>query len=139
MERHESQVSMDGTGQRRRSNFSFPWRFASVILLLLGFASAQQPQQQKMDAFAKCLTNKNAVIYGSFLCPHCDDQKKMFGDSFKYIHYVECSQMGLPQDVAACKFAQVRYTPTWIFSNDERLVGVQTLKQLSEKTGCPLP
>lgn len=92
-----------------------------------------------MDAFAKCLTKKNAVMYGSFLCPHCDDQKEMFHESFKYIHYVECSQMGSPQDVNACKFAQVRYTPTWIVDKGERLVGIKTLKELSEKTGCSLP
>ncbi len=92
-----------------------------------------------MDAFAQCLTKKNAIMYGSFLCPHCDDQKKMFGESFKYIHYVECSQMGLPQDVNACRLAQIRYTPTWVIDNGERLVGVQSLKQLSDKTGCPLP
>ncbi|MFP5204646.1 MAG: hypothetical protein ACLGSH_04755 [Acidobacteriota bacterium] len=92
-----------------------------------------------MDAFAKCLTRTRAIMYGSFLCPHCDDQKKIFGDSFHYIHYVECSQMGSPQDMNACKFAQIRYTPTWTFKDEERLIGVQTLKQLSDKTGCPLP
>ena len=130
---------MDGSSQRRRSNFSLAWCFAAAILLLSVVASAQQSQKEKMDAFAKCLTKKNAAMYGSFLCSHCDDQKKMFGDSFDYIHYIECSQMGLPQDVNACKLAQIRYTPTWIIDNGERLVGVQPLKILSDKTGCPLP
>jgi hypothetical protein len=119
------------------------FRFASclwiAIIFLTGIVSAQQPQSEKMDTFAKCLTKKNAVMYGSFLCSHCDDQRKLFGDSFKYIHYVEYSQNGLPQDVNACKFAQVRFTPTWILANGERLVGIQQLKQLSDKTGCILP
>lgn len=130
---------MDRSGKSGRVKFSFVWRIATTILLLSTFASAQQTQREKMDAFAKCLTKKNAIMYSSFLCPHCDDQKKMFGESFKYIHYVECSQVGLPQDVNACRLAQIRYTPTWVIENGERLVGVQSLKQLSDKTGCSLP
>ena len=111
----------------------------SMIFLFGSVASAQQAQRDKVDAFAKCLTKKNAIMYGNFLCSHCDDQRKMFGESFKYVHYVECSQAGSPQDVNTCRISQVRYTPTWILGNGERLVGVQTLKQLGEKTGCPLP
>jgi protein-disulfide isomerase len=92
-----------------------------------------------MDAFAKCLTKKNAILYGSYLCPHCDDQKKMFGKSFKHLHYFECSRMGFPDEVNKCRDAQIRYTPTWVLGNGEHLVGLQTMKNLSEKSGCPLP
>jgi hypothetical protein len=111
--------------------------FAAVFLA--EFASAQQSQRDKVDQFAKCLTRKNAVMYGHYLCSHCDEQRKMFGDSFKYIHYVECSQTASPQDATACKLAQVSYTPTWVIDASERLVGIQTFKQLGDKTGCPLP
>ncbi len=130
---------MNRSGKRRRSIFGYVCRLATALLLLAAFTSAQQSQQDKMDAFTKCLNKKKVIMFGSFLCPHCDDQKKMFGNSFKYVHYVECSQMGSPQDVNACKLAQVRYTPTWIIDHGEWLVGVQTLKQLSDKTGCTLP
>jgi hypothetical protein len=130
---------MNRSGEKRRSTFGFVCRLLTVILLLVGLTEAQQSQREKMDAFAKCLTQKHAAMYGSFLCSHCDDQKKMFGNSFQYIHYVECSQIGLPQDANACKLAQIRYTPTWTLNNGERLVGVQTLTQLSNKTGCSLP
>ena len=109
------------------------------MFLLPALASAQQSPSDKLDAFAKCLTQRNATMYGSFVCSHCDDQRKMFGDSFKYVNYVECSQMGLPQDAHACQSAEIRFTPTWILDNREKLVGVQTFKQLSDKTGCPLP
>jgi protein-disulfide isomerase len=110
-----------------------------AMLLLAGFISAQQSERDKVDGFAKCLTKKNAAMYGSFLCSHCDDQRKIFGDSFKYIHYVECSQIATSQDANACKSAQIRYTPTWILGDGVRLVGLQTFKELSDKTGCPLP
>lgn len=106
---------------------------------LAGSVQAQQSHEDKVDKLAKCLTEKNAVMYGSFLCSHCDEQRKLFGESFKYIHYVECSNTASPQDATACKREEIRYTPTWILDRGERLVGVQSLKLLSEKTACPLP
>ncbi len=102
--------------------------------MLVAFAQSTDP-----DAFAKCLAEKQATMYGSFLCPHCDDQKKLFGSSFRYVPYVECSVRGSRQMTFPCIAAQIRYTPTWIFADGERRTGVQQLKALSEKTGCKLP
>src|SRR5215467_2633829 len=48
----------------------------------------------RLDAFAKCLTAKNAKMYGAYWCPHCQDQKEMFGSSFQYAPYVECGIKG---------------------------------------------
>jgi glutaredoxin-related protein len=31
-------------------------------------------------------------LYGSKICPHCLKQKELFGDSFQYINYVECTE-----------------------------------------------
>jgi protein-disulfide isomerase len=114
---------------------------ASAIALacLVGSVRAEESHGEKVDKFAKCLAEKKAVMYGSFLCSHCDEQRKLFGESFKYIHYVECSHTASPQDADACKHDGIRFTPTWVFNNGERLVGVQTLKALSEKAACPLP
>jgi len=94
---------------------------------------------RNLDSFAKCLTSKKATMYGSFWCSHCDDQKKLFGDSFQYITYMECSMPGSRELSVACKFAQIRQTPTWIFSGGERVVGTQSLQNLSQKAGCALP
>jgi hypothetical protein len=96
-------------------------------------------QSNDLDAFAKCLGEKNATMYGSFLCSHCDDQKKLFGSSFRYIPYVECSVRGSRQMSFPCIAAQIRLTPTWTFADSERRTGVQPLKDLSAKTGCKLP
>ena len=90
------------------------------------------------DAFARCLAKKKAFMYGSYLCPHCEDQKKLFGSSFRYVAYVECSVPGSRQVTFPCMAEQIRYTPTWIFQDGERRVGVQSLQALSQKTGCPL-
>jgi hypothetical protein len=73
------------------------------------------------------------------VCPHCDDQRKLFGSSFRYVTYIECSVRGSRQMTFPCIAAQIRYTPTWIFDDGERRVGLQSLKSLSEKTGCQLP
>jgi protein-disulfide isomerase len=130
---------MVGSRDKHRSAIEIACLFLTGIFLFSAPASAQPSQGAKMNAFAQCLAKKNIVMYGSYLCPHCDDQKKLFGDSFKYVHYVECSIMGLPQDQNACKLAQIRFTPTWILPSGERLIGVQSLKQLSDKTGCQAP
>jgi hypothetical protein len=96
-------------------------------------------EKQNLDRFAKCLASKKLLMYGSFFCSHCDDQKQMFGTSFQYIPYVECSIPGSRELTVSCKFAQIQHTPTWILGNGERLIGVQQLQTLSTKAGCPLP
>lgn len=108
----------------------------AIVGLFLSVGFSQSTDQ---DAFAKCLAEKKATMYGSFLCSHCDDQKRLFGSSFRYVPYIECSARGSRQMTFPCMAAQIRYTPTWIFADGERRTGVQQLKDLSEKTGCKLP
>ena len=120
------------------------WRLARMVLLplvvvLVSGAAASSGDEARMDAFAKCLTGKKTIMYGSFWCSHCDEQKKLFGKSFRYVNYVECSVPGSRQTTFACQIAHIRYTPTWTFADGERREGTQTLQQLSAKTGCPLP
>ena len=114
-------------------------RAAICLALVLGFAAPAGSRDSDLDNFAKCLASKNAAMYGSFWCQHCDEQKELFGNSFKYVPYVECSIPGSRQMTFTCQLAQIRHTPTWIFADGKRLVGVQQLKTLSEKTGCSLP
>ena len=116
--------------------------FFAVIIAVLTLVSgltgvAEDPN--KMDSFAQCLAKQKVTMYGSFLCPHCDDQKKLLGASFKYVPYVECSTPGTRQMTFACRMAEIHFTPTWIFSDGERQTGLQSLQQLSTKTGCRLP
>ncbi len=120
------------------------WRLARVVLfgLLVIVAPstvASSGEEARMDAFAKCLTANKATMFGSFWCSHCDDQKRLFGKSFRFVNYVECAVPGSRQASAACQFAQIRYTPTWRFADGERRERMQTLPELSTKTGCPLP
>lgn len=110
-----------------------------LLVVLVPATLAGAGDESRMDAFAKCLTAKKATMYGSFHCSHCDDQKKLFGSSFAYVKYVECSVPFSRQVSPACQAAVIRYTPTWIFADGELREGKQTLERLSKKTGCPLP
>lgn len=112
--------------------------FCLLFLVCALPASAGSGAKPNLEGFAKCLAGKKISMYGSFFCSHCDDQKQMFGNSFQYIPYVECSIPGSREMTFSCRLAQIHHTPTWILGNGERLVGVQPLKTLSEKTGCPL-
>jgi hypothetical protein len=109
-----------------------------LLAVLVPNAVAGASDESRIDAFAKCLTAKKATMYGSVLCSHCDDQKKLFGSSFVYVTYIECSVPFSRQVTPACQAAGIRYTPTWTFADGERREGIQTLEKLSKKTECPL-
>mgnify|MGYP001591686400 CR=1 FL=1 len=85
------------------------------------------------DDFAQCLAHQNITMYGAEWCPACQAQKNEFKGAFKYVPYVEC-----PQDPQKCLAAGIEAYPTWIFSSGEKIVGVQPLETLAQKTGCAL-
>jgi len=93
----------------------------------------------KYDTFAQCLKDKGAIFYGAFWCPHCQDQKKLFGSSAKLLPYVECSTPDAKAQTPICIEKKVVSYPTWDFADGSRLMGEIPLAQLSEKTSCPLP
>ncbi len=93
----------------------------------------------RLDAFAQCLTAKQAKMYGAYWCPHCDEQKEMFGSSFQYAPYVECGIKGSHALEPACTQTGIKRFPTWIFADGTRVEGKQELTFLSDKTGCVLP
>lgn len=84
------------------------------------------------DALAKCLTEKGAAMYGAEWCSHCNDQKEMFGESFKYITYIEC-----PANEQLCTSKGITGYPTWII-NGKYYSGTQELAKLAELSGCSI-
>jgi len=93
----------------------------------------------EFDTFAQCLKDKGAVFYGAFWCPHCQNQKKMFGKSSKLLPYVECSTPDGKGQLKICKDKNIEGYPTWEFTDGSRESGEVSLELLSEKTGCELP
>ncbi len=110
-----------------------------VIVIFVGFGLWNRTQPGKYDTFAQCLGEKGAKFYGAFWCPHCQEQKALFGRSVKKLPYQECSTPDGQGRLPVCEQAGITGFPTWILSGGERLSGIQQLATLSEKTGCTLP
>jgi len=114
-----------------------------IVVIIVGFLAIwwiryeQQPGQ--LDSFAQCLKEKGAVFYGAFWCPHCQNQKAMFGKSVRYLPYVECSTPDGKEQLKTCNDKKIEGYPTWEFADGSRLSGEIPLTQLAEKTGCQLP
>lgn len=93
----------------------------------------------KYDDFAKCLTEKGAKLYTTYWCPHCTEQKGLFGSSLKYIDVTECDPEGKDAEPEKCQAAGVTSIPAWIFADGTKEVGVHTMDQLAKTTECTLP
>lgn len=91
--------------------------------------------QADWEGLAKHLTEQGVVEYGAWWCNHCEQQKKMFGDAWQYITYIESSPPGAYGQTEAAKAAGIRAYPTWVFPDGSRVEGVMTYRQLSEKSG----
>ena len=109
-----------------------------IALLLIVYLAAWYYNNHKYDKFAQCLADKHAKMYGLFWCPHCLDQKHMFGASFRYVPYVECA-LSHTEEAPSCKAAGVDHFPAWQFGSEAPKAGVLSLQALSDKTGCTLP
>src|SRR5271157_298324 len=110
-----------------------------LLLLVAAFVAGRYYKNHKYDAFAKCLAARQAKMYGLYWCPHCIDQKQMFGASFRYVPYVECAIKDSKELAPECKIAGAKLFPSWQFGTDPPKEGVLSLGALSDKTGCSLP
>jgi len=110
-----------------------------LILFAIAFGIGRYYRNHKYDSFAKCLASKQVKMYGLYWCPHCADQKAMFGGAFRNVPYVECAIKGSKELMPECKAAGVRLFPSWQFGAAPPEPGVLSLKNLSDKTGCSLP
>ena len=111
-----------------------------LILFAAAYLAGRYYRSHKYDSFAQCLASKQAKMYGLYWCPHCAEQKAMFGASFRYVPYVECAIKGSPKELAPeCKVAGATLFPSWQFGMDPPQAGVLSLQVLSQKTGCSLP
>lgn len=90
-----------------------------------------------LDNFAKCLSSRGAKMYGAFWCGYCNKQKESFGESFKFIDYVECDAKGDNANPSSCQEAGIRGYPTWIINN-VHYSGFQSLENLAKLTNCKL-
>lgn len=91
-------------------------------------------------ALAKHLKQVGAKMYGAYWCPHCFDQKQLFGqEAKKYMPYIECAEDGANSQTALCRsVTEITGFPTWEV-NGQFLPGTQTLGTLAEASGYDGP
>lgn len=102
---------------------------SKAITSLTGHAIASE------ESLAKCLTKKNVELYGAYWCSHCNNQKSLFGDSVKYLDYIECDPEGDNSQASKCMLEGITGYPTWKI-NGKLYPGEKTLKELSDLSGC---
>ena len=84
---------------------------------------------------AKHLTNKGVVKYSAYWCPNCLYQSELFGkQAYKELTVVECARDGKNSQTQLCIDKKIEGFPSWEI-NGKIIIGVQTLKGLSELTG----
>ena len=133
----QSAASNQGKARLKKKVLVFVGIIALVAAVVYGASLFNKPVEPEgpsaLDPFAKCLTEKGAIMYGTEWCPHCQAQKKMFGTSWQYASYVDCDASS-----GICNAVNVRSYPTWIFASGERVSGTQDLNSLAAKSGCNL-
>jgi glutaredoxin len=87
-------------------------------------------------ALARYLRRQKVRFYGAWWCPHCHEQKELFGkQAFKLIRYVECANANQPrQQKSMCSRANIRAYPTWRIKG-KTFEGVQSLETLATLSG----
>lgn len=87
-----------------------------------------------IEKLALFLKEKGMVMYGADWCPHCQEQKKEFGDSFKEIDYVECDAKGPDANPDECVAQGIEGYPTWIYQGT-KYPGIKSLSELAKIVG----
>jgi hypothetical protein len=138
-ERRKRQQQRQPVSKKRTVKLAKIGAVLALFLAVVGFTLYKR--SHRYDTFARCLTEKNVVMYGAYWCPHCVEQKEKFAASFKLAPYVECGVAGdLRGEQQVCKDAGIKHFPTWQFPpTGERVERVLSLEDLSERTGCSLP
>jgi len=113
-----------------------PLLFSAIVIILLVVIIAYlvyKPSSNNSNTpeqLAKCLTEKGIKMYGSIYCPHCAAQKALFGDAFKFVNYVECTNA---ENSNLC--SGLMGVPAWDIQG-QIYYGKQELSKLKELSGC---
>jgi uncharacterized membrane protein/Zn ribbon nucleic-acid-binding protein len=110
-----------------------------VIAALHAQASSRAalgPEDPYLRGLAERLADSGARFYGASWCPHCQEQKALFGASQDRLPYVECSPAG-PRgpSASACTRAGVQSYPTWVFASGDRVTAVLPVSELASRVG----
>jgi len=86
---------------------------------------------------AEHLQRIGAKMYGAYWCPHCHDQKQLFGQAAAAkLTYIECDRAGQNAQPERCQAAGITGYPTWEIKG--RLYsGTQSLPELAKLSDYP--
>jgi len=140
------------TAQRPESIPGFSWqrwltRRGAVAVAIIAFLHLNYigvvgrppaTEDPTLRALAIHLADTGVKMYGAYWCPHCQEQKDLFGAAARRLPYIECSMgaQGSPQ-TAACREAGITTYPTWEIGGKRYEEVISPLK-LAEMTGFDL-
>ena len=88
---------------------------------------------QKIN-FAKFLSDNKIVMYSAYWCPHCHDQKQLFGkEATEFLTVVECAKDGKNNQYSLCQTKEIEGFPSWEINNNI-YSGTRNLNELAEMT-----
>ncbi len=91
-------------------------------------------------ALARHLKDIGAKEYIAWWCPHCHDQKLLFGkEAYKEVPYTDCAPADTPNNQKPeCKTAAISSYPTWKIKG-KTYQGAQSLQELAKVSGYKGP
>jgi len=86
-------------------------------------------------ALAEKLTASGAVMYSAYWCPHCHEQKQLFGkEATAKLKVIECAPDGQNSQAALCQQKKIEGFPSWEI-NGQLDSGVKPLQKLANLVG----
>lgn len=87
-----------------------------------------------VERLARFMAENGMVLYGSYQSTDTKKQKDLFGDSAKYLDYVECDASGPNANPDECISQKIDIYPTWLYQG-KQYVGIKSLGEIAEITG----
>ena len=84
--------------------------------------------ENDVEKLAQCLKEQNAEFYSSQICPDCEKQKELFGQSINYIRVIDCGN-----EKENCP--NILSVPAFYF-NSTIVYGYKSLTELDKISGC---
>src|SRR3989338_2441878 len=105
-QRLEQQAAQQQSKPSKSKYYAVAAILGVIILATAAYSVYSINKPGAYDGFAKCLSEKGAVMYGAMdWCKYTQAQKAMFGKSFKFISYREFDDL-----------LGIRKTPTWVIN-----------------------
>ena len=112
---------------------------AAAVLSIIYVGTPPRPATSAYaTGLARHLAASGAVMYGAYWCPHCREQKALFGSAAILLPYVECDARGRHAQVERCRARGIRVYPTWEF-HGQLVERALTLDELADRSGYPPP